>query len=111
MINSWIHRLISLAQRRAGAVIAVTVLLTLFFGFFAVRIRIDPEIEDLVPERAEVSALLEKYGGLEDELEYVFVSVESEKLFDLQGLARFEAACRRIEGLRGFARASRPSTW
>jgi predicted RND superfamily exporter protein len=104
MDNSWIYRLVSLSQRRAKAVILITALLTLFLGFFALRIQIDPEIEDLVPERAEVSALLEKYGGLEDELEYLFVSVESDDLLGpkaLGRLARFQDACTQIEALPG----------
>jgi predicted RND superfamily exporter protein len=104
MINSWIHGLICLAQKRAKAVILITAAVTLFFGYFALRIQIDPEIDDLVPEQAEVSALLEKYGGLEEELEYLFVSVESGDLLDpeaLGKLARFEQACTRIDALPG----------
>jgi predicted RND superfamily exporter protein len=108
MVNSWIYRLVRLAQRRAGAVIVITAALTLFFGAFALRLRIDPEIEDLIPAQAEVSALLEKYGGLEDELEYVFVSVESGELFVLDKLARFERACARIRALPGVRSAVTP---
>jgi uncharacterized protein len=57
------ERVIAFSLRHAGAVVIATFAVTLVFGWFALRVKINPDFISLLPKNAEVNALLEEYGG------------------------------------------------
>ncbi len=96
-----IHILLDFAQRNAAWVIAATVAITLVMGYFAVRVRLNPDIESLVPEDDEVTKLIAKYASGEGTTDYLYLLAESENVFTLEKLRVFETALNSIQELPG----------
>ncbi len=99
MNKSFIYRLVSFSQRHSLSVILATLLISIILGIFSLRIKIDPEVKDLIPERTEVNERIEKYGGGEYEREYLIIAVEADELFSLEKLQAFDRAIKKIEVL------------
>jgi predicted RND superfamily exporter protein len=80
-------------------VILATALVTLLFGWLASGLRVNPDVESLIPENAAVRQLMNRYrqGGLSGE--YLVVAVSSPEPFTLAGLAAYEEALVRLEEL------------
>jgi len=80
-------------------VILATALVTLLFGWLAARLRVNPDVESLIPENAAMRQLMNRYrqGGLSGE--YLVVAVSAPNLFDLAGLAAYGEALARLEEL------------
>ena len=57
------ERVIQFSVRHARWVVLITFILTLAFGWFALKVRINPDFTSLLPRNAEVNALLKEYGG------------------------------------------------
>ena len=57
------EKLIGFSIRRAPLVVCVTLLVTLAFGWFALKVRINPDFTSLLPQDAAVNKLLKEYGG------------------------------------------------
>jgi predicted RND superfamily exporter protein len=94
-----IRRILQFSCRNSLLVILVTVLATLAFGYFASRLRVNPDVESLIPENAAVRQLMNRYrqGGLSGE--YLVVAVSSPDCFELAKLGAYDEALRRLEQL------------
>jgi predicted RND superfamily exporter protein len=84
-------------------VILATALVTLLLGWLASRLRVNPDVESLVPENAAVRQLMNRYrqGGLSGEYLVVAISesASGSGLFHLEGLAAYGEALARLEAL------------
>ena len=94
-----IRRILQFSCRHWFLVIIATALATLAFGFLASGLRVNPDVESLIPENAAVRQLMNRYrqGGLSGE--YLVVAVHSPEPFQLAGLAAFGEALERLEEL------------
>ena len=94
-----IRRILQFSCRHWFLVIIATALATLAFGFLASGLRVNPDVESLIPENAAVRQLMNRYrqGGLSGE--YLVVAVHSPEPFQLAGLAAFGEALDRLEEL------------
>jgi uncharacterized protein len=63
MLSSFRERIIGFSVRHAALVITVTFALTLVFGYFCLRVKINPDFNSLLPQDAEVNTLLKEYAG------------------------------------------------
>ena len=61
--QSLTYRLFSFSQRHPVLIIVLTALITVVLGYFAARIQIRSEIEDLIPGDEEMTQLIQKYRG------------------------------------------------
>ena len=94
--------------RHSTIVIILTILLTALFGYSMKDLKIDPSAENLVPSHSKVTELLEKYGTESSSLGYFLVAIESDNIFDLEGLQAFEKAISEIENLPGISPGINP---
>jgi predicted RND superfamily exporter protein len=94
-----IRRILQFSCRHWFLVIIATALATLAFGFLASGLRVNPDVESLIPENAAVRQLMNRYrqGALSGE--YLVVAVHSPEPFQLAGLAAFGEALDRLEEL------------
>lgn len=88
MKESFVHRLVGFSIRYSWIVILVAALLTVFLGYFALQIRIDADVFNMLPRHYKVLELAEKYGSSKDTAQ-LLIAVESEDLFDLEKLQTF----------------------
>ena len=58
MHGSLRSRIIGFSVRHAALVVTVTFALTLVFGWFCLRVKINPDFNSLLPQDAEVNTLL-----------------------------------------------------
>jgi predicted RND superfamily exporter protein len=99
MGKSFIHSLLTFSIRHSAAVICVTLVLSAFFAYFALRIEMSPDVETLLPEGEEVGRLMEQYGGGEVTGEFLVIAIKGEDLFDLATLSAFGEMIERIESI------------
>lgn len=94
-----IRRILQFSCRYPLPVIIATALVTLAFGWLASRLRVNPDVESLIPENAAVRQLMNRYrqGGRSGE--YLVLAVYSPEPFQLPGLAAFGEALARLEEL------------
>jgi uncharacterized protein len=99
------ERLIAFSVRHAALVVLATVLVTLVFGWFALKVRINPDFTSLLPQDAEVNKLLKEYGGApapSDLLVFAVTAADSGRdIFSPDSLSVFSAAVTEIGALPG----------
>jgi len=94
-----IRRILHFSCRYSLPVILATALVTLAFGWLASRLRVNPDVESLIPENAAVRQLMNRYRQGELSGEYLVVAVSSPEPFQLAGLAAYGEALDRLEEL------------
>ena len=94
-------RIFHLAFRHSNFLIALTAIMTVFWGYYALQVKIDPSAENLIPEHNEVTELLEKYGSSSSSTGYFLIAVESENLFNIERLNALEKAIGEVSRLPG----------
>ena len=99
MPESLVVRALSFSQRHIILVIAATVLITVFLGYFALQVKIRSDIESLIPEDEAMTRLIEKYGGEKEYADYLMLAVEADDPFQPESLAAFETAIQEIDNL------------
>ena len=57
------EKVIGYSMRHARLVVLGTIIVSLVFGWFALRVKINPDFTSLLPADAEVNKLLKEYGG------------------------------------------------
>ncbi len=80
-------------------VIALTALATAGFGWFAARLRVNPDVESLIPENAAIRRLMNSYRKAGLSGEFFVLAVQSEDPFRPEKLAALDEALRRLEAL------------
>jgi hydrophobe/amphiphile efflux-3 (HAE3) family protein len=96
-VNRFIVRLVEISQRHARLVMAAAALVTLVLGFFALRIRANPDIANLIPQDARVTRLLQKYGAQSSDTDFLIIIAEAPDIFSLPKLTALDRAYRAIE--------------
>jgi len=99
MSDTVFHKLLEISVRHSKALIIATIVITLFFGYFAAQITIDPDVASLIPENEKFSLLMEKYGELEEEEDYLVLALELKNPLDVPSLQAVETAVKKIEAL------------
>jgi len=89
-------RLFTFSQRHPLLIIAPTALITVFLGYFAARVQIRSEIEDIIPEDEQMTQLIEKYRGDSTDTNYLMLAVERADPFEPEALAAFAEAIEQI---------------
>ena len=102
------RKIFTLTFRHSNLVIAVNLLITVFFGYQLKNIIIDPSAENLVPQHSRVIEMLEKYETDSSLRGYFLFAVESDNLFTIEGLQAFENAIREVEQLPGISPSVNP---
>lgn len=87
--------------RNSKIIIIITLLITLLTGFFAIKIKINPDVVDYLPEDNQTVKNFRKIG-----VEYGggltgFVVYENEKIFSKQSLSEIDIITRHLEGIDG----------
>jgi predicted RND superfamily exporter protein len=95
--RSFILMLLHFVHRHSLAVIIAFGVVTFLFSLALTRIKVNPNIESLLPDDDEVIALMERYGEGQVEENYLVVAVEAEDPFTLPGLSAFARAIERLE--------------
>lgn len=111
MPESTMHKLLAFSQRYSLAVIVVTGLLTLFFGYFALQIKLNSDIESLLPANDAVARLMKEYGGGLPKGDYFVVAAKPKGGYSVEGLKALHAAIGRIEKLPDVHPAIDPFTY
>ena len=101
-------KLFQFTFKHSNIVIAVTLLITAFFTWHALRVEIDPSAENLVPEDSRIMEMLEKYENNSDLSAYFMFAVESDNLFTIEGLQALEQAIEEVKTLPGIGPAVNP---
>lgn len=91
-----VPRLVGLSIHYRTIVIVLTVLITAFLSWFALKVEIDSDIVNLLPRTLKVLQLTEKYGKNMDSGLFL-LAVKSKELFTTEKLQALEKAIRRIE--------------
>jgi predicted RND superfamily exporter protein len=97
--KSFLYSIITFSIRHAVAVVCVSVALSAFFAYFAVNIRMSPDVETLLPENDEIGRLMKEYGGGELVGEFLVLAVKGEDLFQIATLSAFGEMLDRIESI------------
>ncbi|HUX20129.1 MAG TPA: MMPL family transporter, partial [Spirochaetia bacterium] len=111
MPESKMHKLLAFSQRHSVAVIVVTGLLTIFFGYFALQIKLNSDIESLLPPNDSVAKLMQKYGDGLPKGDYLVVAAKAKGGMSLVGLAALNKAIGQIEKLPGVHPAIDPFSY
>ena len=94
-----IRRIFSITCRYSVLVFIVIAVLTLFFGYFSLKLRVDPDVESLIPENAEIRQLIAKHQKKGISGEYLVLAVESQDPFDISKLSVFYRVLNELEEL------------
>jgi predicted RND superfamily exporter protein len=103
-----IRRLFSFAVESSLLVFIVTAVLTLFFGYFALQLRIDPNVESLLPENTEIGESMDKYRREDVSGEYLLLAVTDDDPFTIEKLAVLYTVLKELEGLSELKRGVGP---
>ena len=95
-MNKIIHRLVEFTQRRAWLVIAIVAAVTAALAFFAVRLEVDADLTNIIPENSDVKRLTEKYGSKNTEDSHALFIFMDPGLFTAAKLGLVADACRRL---------------
>ena len=94
----FILRLLHFVHEHSLAVIIAFGIVTALFALALTQIKVNPNIESLLPDDDEVIALMERYGNGQVEENYLVVAVEAEDPLTLPGLSAFARAIEELEG-------------
>ena len=92
-----ITSILDFVRRRSLPVIVFSVIITAGFAAAMLKIRVDPDLEGLLPDEGEISEIMRKHGGANQN--YLIFAAESRNPFTLDGLAALETAIRELERL------------
>ena len=95
-MNKIVYRLVDFTQRRAWLVIAVVTAITVVLGFFALRLQVDADLSNIIPEDREVLLRTEKYGQANTEDAHALLMFTDPDLFTAARLALIADACSRV---------------
>ena len=98
---AWLERavraVLSWATRYPAAVIAPVAVLTAVAGWYAARVGVSANVDELLPRASEVVSLMEAHGQTRAHTDWLIVLAEGEALFSPDRLAALYAAIEQIE--------------
>ena len=89
-------RLFTFSQSHPLLIIVLAALITVVLGYFAARVEIRSEIEDLIPKDEAMTQLIRKYKGDATDTNYLMLAVERDDPFAPEALKAFAAAIEQI---------------
>ncbi len=92
--------------RHRIAVLALTLMVTVFMGWQAIHVEIRADADSLLPDRDDLVKEFQAYGIPQNE--YLVIGVERENLFDLSFLQDLEKALWKLQLIRGVEKLSSP---
>jgi hydrophobe/amphiphile efflux-3 (HAE3) family protein len=95
MKHTVVHRVVGFSIRRPYVVILLTVALSAFLGYHALKVQIDADVVNMLPNNYEVMKLTERFGRSDDSGQ-LLIAVQSDDLYSLEKLQAFEAGIERI---------------
>ncbi len=93
------HRLLEFSVRHACFIVIGACLVTGVFGYFMTKVRVDPDVASVIPKREKYTLLMEKYGEMDEEEDYLVLALESKDSYTPADLALLEEVVNRIEQL------------
>ncbi len=102
MRKNIVHNFLDFSLRFAVPIVIFTIVSALVMGFFALKIKINSDVQSLIPGDEKITRIIKKYEGNEIQVEYFVIAVESDGLFSIEKLRAFETAINRIKALPGF---------
>ncbi len=101
MLTTLPERLIGFAMRHARIVVVLTFAATLVFGWFALKVRINPDFFSLLPQDSAVNKLLARYGGDRVQPDVLVFAVSADDVLSERCLAAYGEAVAAISALKG----------
>jgi predicted RND superfamily exporter protein len=104
MQRSLTERIIRFSMRHARVMVMATFAASLVFGWFALRVRINPDFTSLLPRNADINRLLKEYGGGAPVADLLVFAVTAEGpggVFAPERLAAYGEAVSAIAALTG----------
>jgi predicted RND superfamily exporter protein len=105
MLRSWYARIIGFSVKHAALVVTLTFAVTLVFGYFALKVRINPDFISFLPQNAEVNRVIKEYGSAARQDDILVLAVVANgpgaDVFDAGMLAAFGQAVQEISALPG----------
>ena len=105
MLRSLPARIIGFSVKHAALVVMATFAVTLVFGYFALKVRINPDFISFLPRNAEVNRIISEYNGAARQNDILVLAVTADgaatDVFDPARLTAFGEAVREISVLPG----------
>jgi len=92
-----IIKILDFVRRRSLLVIIVSAIITAGFAAALLQIRVDPDLESLLPDQGEIAEIMQKHGSVNQN--YLVFAAENRNPFTLDGLDALEAAIGKLEQL------------
>ena len=92
-----INRLLQYIHKHSLAVIITFGIITLLFGISMINIKVNPNLESLLPDDDKIIALMNRHGNGAVDENYLVIAVEAEDPFTLAGLSAFAQAIGKLE--------------
>lgn len=94
-----IYKILDFVRRRSLAVIVACVAITALFGVALINIRVDPDLESLLPDDEEITELMTRHGGENVDQNYFVFAAEAPDPFSLNGLNALSQVIEKLEQL------------
>lgn len=107
-MNKVIKVLLNFSIKYSVIILLLFLGVTVFFGFQAAKVKINPDVEGMVSEYDEIGNLIKKYGNAESEDDHVVITVTADDPFKTEKLQALEDAIGKIEALEGSSKSINP---
>lgn len=107
MISAVIRKLLGFAIKHSVIVFILVGCVSIFFGYYATKVKINPDVERLIPDDDEIKKYLEMYAE-GDGNDHLVISVTSDNLYDIENLQLLDRAITNLEDLRGTNKSINP---
>jgi len=98
-VSSFIRRLTTFACRHSTVVFVAIAAVSVFLGYYATRLRLDPNVESLFPESAKMRRLADRNREQGVSGDYLVVAVQSEDPFRIDKLQELGRVLGELEEL------------
>jgi len=99
MPETVVYRILRWVQKHAVVILVATILVTAVMGFFALRVKVQPGLENLIPEDEEVTRLIKKYAEGVGTSDVMILALEADDPFRPEALEAFAQAIEEITEL------------
>jgi predicted RND superfamily exporter protein len=98
-VNKIVHRLVDFTQHHAWPVIGAVAAITVVLAFFALRLEVDADLVNIIPDNSAVKRLAEKYGTVNSSDSHALLIFMSPDLFTARKIALVMDACSKVEAV------------